>query len=1017
SGAAYDAAGNPLELNAPSLPLPEQPHHDMPTYPFRSIAEFKLADCNESPFEDIKHLYKLINSIPHGNIPWEQLDIFYQGDLTVLWMKKKWEVWYHDSLKVMEIQIANPEFCCKMDFAPKWVHDGKMGSQLYKDLMSRTWAWDQANILTENPDNHGSMFAPIVLGSDKTTVSVATGQNDYYPLYALLGNLQNDACHSHSNTMTIISFLTIPKADKEYENSAEFHKFPYMEHPKLMYCGDGVWQKVIYGISPYIADYPEQYMLAAVVQGWCTKYVLTNIHKLLAPDLLHQLIKETFKDHLVDWVITYIEKTYDEKEATTPCFPGLQHSADGHNFKQWTGNNSKVLMKTQWRALQEPYLTSMVTISLGCIEARFKVIIGMDIEQQIQNYKVQETEVIKGLNDLSKEFRENDGLVQYQERIYIPPGDNLQSQIIQEFHNAPDAGHLGQHQTLVTTRTNELTFGDGSLATLGKQHRKQRKMLNPAFSIAHMRERTPIFYEVTSRLHKAILEQVQTSPKEIDILHWMTRIALELIGQSGMGYSFDSLKIENGNDELRPYSRFVKRFGGLLSGPKLFVLASYIFPITNQIKFQKLKRWIVDRLPLGWEQDLTEIVDVMHETAIDICKTKQKAIEEGHGDDGKKDIISILRNLQQLFGQYGWKFYYDTLKRYGSVTKIKGLFGENMLLIFDPKALHHILIKDQHVYEEAAAFIASNKIMYGNGLLSVLGEQHRKQRKLLNPVFSIAHLHEMTPIVYEVTHRLRQALLNQVKDGPKQVDILDWLSRTALELIGQCGMGYSFDSLKDDSTNAELHPYRRSVNRFTGLVASPGYIFMCNYLFPLADQFNFPRVKRWIVEHTPSQWVQDMKNIADMMEETAREICKSKQEAILKGESNGREKDIISILMRANATAGEEDKLTDAEVVAQVATLTFAAMDSTSSALSRILWLLTTRPDVQEKLHTELLEAKRNNGGDELPYNQLVTLPYLDAVCRETLRLYPPLGTSSRTYGFCKFPSRSPTSHVNSNFL
>ncbi|KXN81938.1 Leukotriene-B(4) omega-hydroxylase 2 [Leucoagaricus sp. SymC.cos] len=306
-----------------------------------------------------------------------------------------------------------------------------------------------------------------------------------------------------------------------------------------------------------------------------------------------------------------------------------------------------------------------------------------------------------------------------------------------------------------------------------------------------------------------------------------------------------------------------------------------------------------------------------------------------------------------------------------------------MLLIFDPKALHHILIKDQHVYEEAAAFIASNKIMYGNGLVSVLGEQHRKQRKLLNPVFSIAHVREMTPIVYEVTHRLRQALLNQVKDGPKQVDIFDWLSRTALELIGQCGMGYSFDSLKGDSTSAELHPYRRSVDRLT-----PSYFFMCNYLFPLADQFNFPRVKRWIVEHTPSQWVQDMKNIADMMEETAREICKSKQEAILKGESNGREKDIISILMRANAAAGEEDKLTDAEVVAQVATLTFAAMDTTSSALSRILWLLTTRPDVQEKLHTELLEAKRNNGGDELPYNQLVTLPYLDAVCRETLRLY-----------------------------
>jgi hypothetical protein len=34
------------------------------------------------------------------------------------------------------------------------------------------------------------MFAPVILGSDKTTVSVATGQNEYYPLYAGIGNAQ-----------------------------------------------------------------------------------------------------------------------------------------------------------------------------------------------------------------------------------------------------------------------------------------------------------------------------------------------------------------------------------------------------------------------------------------------------------------------------------------------------------------------------------------------------------------------------------------------------------------------------------------------------------------------------------------------------------------------------------------------------------------------------------------------------------------------------------------------------------
>ncbi|KAJ3572757.1 hypothetical protein NP233_g2868 [Leucocoprinus birnbaumii] len=364
---------------------------------------------------------------------------------------------------------------------------------------------------------------------------------------------------------------------------------------------------------------------------------------------------------------------------------------------------------------------------------------------------------------------------------------------------------------------------------------------------------------------------------------------------------------------------------------------------------------------------------------------------------GPPVLSRIGGNVQQLFEENGWEFYYDTLERYGAVARLKGLFGENMLLICDPKALHHILVKDQLVYEEATEFIAMNQLMFGEGLLSVLGEQHRKQRKMLNPVFSITHMRAMTPIFYEVTGRLHQALVNQVKTGSKEVDILRWMSRTALELIGQSGMDYSFDSLKDDHDDVEENSYARSVKRFGGLLSGPGFFFACNYLFPLTNRLELPCFKRWVLDCLPSQWVRDVKDVADTMENTALDICKLKQKEIDAGENDESKKDIISILMRANASAAEEDRLTDREVVGQVATLVFAAMHTTSSALSRILHLLTKRPEVQEKLRAELLEARKNNSEDELGYDQLVMLPYLDAVCRETLRVYPPLGTLSRT--------------------
>ena len=59
-------------------------------------------------------------------------------------------------------------------------------------------------------------------------------------------------------------------------------------------------------------------------------------------------------------------------------------------------------------------------------------------------------------------------------------------------------------------------------------------------------------------------------------------------------------------------------------------------------------------------------------------------------------------------------------------------------------------------------------------------------------------------------------------------------------------------------------------------------------------------------------------------------------------------------------------------------------MDTTSSAISRILHLLAQRRDVQDKLRQEVLEARAHG---ELDYDSLHALPYLDAVCRETLRL------------------------------
>lgn len=63
-------------------------------------------------------------------------------------------------------------------------------------------------IFAANPSTEGAMYCPIILGSNKTTVSVVTGHVQYHPMYLSIRNPHNTLWHAHRNT---IAFLTISK--------------------------------------------------------------------------------------------------------------------------------------------------------------------------------------------------------------------------------------------------------------------------------------------------------------------------------------------------------------------------------------------------------------------------------------------------------------------------------------------------------------------------------------------------------------------------------------------------------------------------------------------------------------------------------------------------------------------------------------------------------------------------------------------------------------------------------------
>ncbi|KAF7354503.1 C2H2-type domain-containing protein [Mycena venus] len=376
-----------------------------------------LKYSEDIPWKNATQLYETIDSIQHGDAPWKVQKIRYQGPrpagTPAKWMTETYELCSRDIRTVLHNQLATADFKDQFNYTP------------YRQFNAK----GKRDMIAEDENNHGTMFVPVVGGSDKTTVSVGTGHQEYHPVYSSPGNLTGIARRAHSNGVLPAAFLPIPKTTKRQRKTVAYQKFVRqmyhaclarifeplkagMTTPEVVRCPDGHFRRVIYGLCPYIADYPEQVWLSCIFQGWCPKcdappnnldatgahmrshgktdFLITcfdpgtlwddfgirsdvmpfthnfpraEIYELLSPDLLHQIIKATFKDHLVEWVMQYLHETHGEARAleiiadidhrisAAPSFPGLRRFPDGRDFTQWTGDDSKALMKVYLAAI------------------------------------------------------------------------------------------------------------------------------------------------------------------------------------------------------------------------------------------------------------------------------------------------------------------------------------------------------------------------------------------------------------------------------------------------------------------------------------------------------------------------------------------------------------------------------------------------------------------------------------------------------------------------------------------
>ncbi|KAJ7152026.1 cytochrome P450 [Mycena filopes] len=365
-------------------------------------------------------------------------------------------------------------------------------------------------------------------------------------------------------------------------------------------------------------------------------------------------------------------------------------------------------------------------------------------------------------------------------------------------------------------------------------------------------------------------------------------------------------------------------------------------------------------------------------------------------------------NLGQLFTAKGLPFHLGLVELYGGMVRIHGFFGAEQLYISDPRALQEILIKDADAWEETDVFVETNRVIFGPGLVSTTGAVHKRQRKLVNPIFSPTNLRNLVPIFYDVAERVTDVLTRETRvgagaDGATVLDMSEWMSRAALETVGQTVLGYSFDPLDSPVNNAYTSAIRE-------LIPTLFSLSLVRQFAPFLVRLGPAWLRRKFVEWTPNKAVQKVKNMSDVMHDTAVNILTNARVSI--HSSDDELKTIISLLLSANDTAGTSERLSEAELAGQLTVMIFGAQDTSASALSRLIYQLSIRPDIQRNIREEIKGLADDR---HLTIEEISALPWLDAVLKETLRLYPPVPFVRRTaLRECTVPFTTTSGHDSS---
>lgn len=287
-----------------------------------------------------------------------------------------------------------------------------------------------------------------------------------------------------------------------------------------------------------------------------------------------------------------------------------------------------------------------------------------------------------------------------------------------------------------------------------------------------------------------------------------------------------------------------------------------------------------------------------------------------------------------------------------------------------PEAVMEIVSNHSYDWHKPSADRTFLKRILGNGLVTSEDQAHRSMRKSVAPAFAGKHIRDLVPLFYEKGRAFADVVASKTASSTDgSIEVMSQMSRVTLDLIGSAGIGEDFDTIhNDDNYIAHLYELITDPNRGSMVVFFLIMVYLPTFVVERLYGTRYARVANAIRE----------------LRIEVRKLVTAKKESRTKTT----QKDIIAVIMQSG-------DFSDDYLVDQMLTFFAAGHDTTASALTWTLYMLSLHPKIQDRLREECKRLVGNR--KEMDADLLDKLPYLSAVCNEMLRLYPPVPVTART--------------------